>query len=78
MNYLGLIIDNILSGEDKVNGIIQKVNSRLKFLYRQSKCLNAKTRKTLSSALIMCHFDYACSAWYSELKKKKKKKKNQT
>ena len=29
-----------------------------------------KTRKTLSSALIMCHFDYACSVWYSRLNKK--------
>ena len=28
VKYLGLTIDNILSGEDIVNGIIQKVNSR--------------------------------------------------
>ena len=74
VKYLGLTIDNILSGENMVNGIIQKVNSRLKFLYRQSKCLNAKTRKTLSSALIMYHFDYACSAWYSGLNKRLKNK----
>ena len=32
VKYLGLTIDNILSGEDIVNGIIQKVNSRLKNL----------------------------------------------
>lgn len=74
VKYLGLVIDNILSGEEIVNSIIQKVNSRLKFLYRQSKCLNANTRKTLSSALIMCHFDYACSAWYSGLNKKLRNK----
>ena len=74
MKYLGLTINNILTGEDIVNGIIQKVNSRLKFLYRYGKCLNAKTRKTLSSALIMYHFDYAYCAWYSGLNKKLRNK----
>ena len=45
VKYLGLNIDNILSGEIVVNSIISKVNARLKFLYRQSNCLSAKTRK---------------------------------
>ena len=36
--------------------------------------MNAKTRKTLSSALIMCHFHYACSVWYSGLNKKLRNK----
>ena len=49
-------------------------NSRLMFLNRYSKYLNAKTRKTLSSALIMYHVDYPCSAWYSGLKKKSRNK----
>ena len=44
------------------------------FLNRHSKYLNAKTRKTLSSALIMYHVDYACSAWYSGLNKKPRNK----
>ena len=26
--------------------------------------LNFQARKNLCSALIQCHFDYACSAWY--------------
>ena len=53
--------------ETTVNNIIGKVNSRLKFLYRHSDCLSMSIRKTLSSALILCHFDYSCSAWYSGL-----------
>ena len=32
------------------------------------------TRKTLYSALILCHFDYSCSAWYSGLNKLLKSK----
>ena len=74
VKYLGLNIDNILSGEIVVNSIISKVNARLKFLYRQSNCLSAKTRKNLCSALILCHFDYSCSSWYAGLNKGLKRK----
>ena len=57
-----------------MNSIISKVNARLKFLYRQSNCLSAKTRKNLCSALILCHFDYLCSSWYAGLNKALKRK----
>ena len=65
--YLGLNIDNCLSGESIVNSIVSKVNSRLKFLYRQARFLDCKTRKYLCSALIQCHLDYSCSSWYPSL-----------
>ncbi|CAG2222199.1 unnamed protein product [Mytilus edulis] len=74
VKYLGLNIDNSLSGEFFLNNIIQKINSRLKFLYRQAKCLSEQSRKTLVTALIQCHFDYACSAWYAGVSKKYKDK----
>ena len=38
-----------------------------KFLYRNAKCLDPRSRKTLSTALIQCYFDYSCSSWYSGL-----------
>lgn len=50
------------------------MNSRLKFLYRQRRSLSENARKTLSTALIQCHFDYACSSWYAGLCKKYKDK----
>lgn len=50
------------------------MNSRLKFLYRQRRSLSENSRKTLSTALIQCHFDYACSSWYAGLCKKYKDK----
>ena len=67
VKYLGLTLDALLSGEAIANGIIQKVNSRLKYLSRQSTFLDAKLRKNLCSALIQCHLDYSCSSWYPGL-----------
>ena len=58
VKYLGLNIDNLLSGKIVVNSIISKVNARLNFLYRQSNNLSAKPRKNLCSALILCHLMY--------------------
>ena len=37
VKYLGVIIDNHLSGEHIVDSIVQKVNNRLRFLYRKAK-----------------------------------------
>ena len=74
VKYLGVNLDKFLAGEAIANDIIQKVNSRLKFLYRQCSSLNEKTRKSLCSALIQCHLDYSCSSWYAGLTTTLKKK----
>ena len=34
-------------------------------MYRKASCLSTETRKTLTTALIQCHFDYSCSSWYA-------------
>ena len=46
-----------------------KVNSRLRFLYRQNKSLNIALRRFLCKAMIQPFFDYACNAWYPNLNK---------
>ena len=74
VKYLGVIIDNSLSGDYIVDSIVQKVNSRLKFLYRQARFLDLKCKMSLCSSLIQCHIDYASSAWYSGLSKSFKQK----
>ena len=74
VKYLGLPLDQCLSGVSIVQNILSKSNSRLKFLYRQAKVLSSDSRKTLCSALIQPHFDYACSAWFSALPKNHKNK----
>jgi hypothetical protein len=68
VKYLGVHIDKYLNFENIVSNIVSKVNGRLKFLYRNAKCLDPRSRKTLSeTTLIQCYFDYSCSSWYSGL-----------
>ena len=52
--------------------IINKINNKLKFLYRKNRFLTPTLRRLLSNALIQPHFDYAYSAWYPNLTKKLK------
>ena len=51
VKYLGVQIDNDLSGNSIVKDIVTKVNLRLRFLYRYKDLLNYGSRKTLCSAL---------------------------
>ena len=62
-------MDNTLSGKDMAEKVLEKVNGRLKFLYRQSKYLNKRLRRMLCNTIIQPHFDYASSAWYPNLNK---------
>lgn len=72
IRYLGLDLDQSLSGEVTGVKVIKKANSRLKFLYRRGSYLNLYTKKLLVSALIQCHYDYGCSIWYTPLSKQTK------
>ena len=72
VKYLGVELDQSLAGDCIADKIISKSNSKLKFLYRQTRNVNLETKKMLTAALIQCHFDYASSSWYSGLTKKYK------
>ena len=63
VTYLGVTLDQFLSGEIIASNIL---------LYRNAGKCNLSTKKLLISALIQCHFDYTCSAWYNGLSKKLK------
>ena len=69
VKYLGISIDKYLNCEHIVSSIINKVYSRLKVLYRNAMCLDARSRMTLTTALIQCYIDYSCSSWYCSLGK---------
>ena len=62
VTYLGCILDETLSGESMVLHVLNKPNTRLKFLYRKNELLSKLMRRLLCNALIQPHFDYACSA----------------
>jgi len=74
VKYLGAEIDQFVSGENMAIKVIKKISSRTKFMARKGKYLDGETMKLLATALVQCHFDYACSSWYSGLSKKSKSK----
>ena len=63
-----------MSGEPMALKVINKINSKLKFLYRKNRFLSPELQRLLRNALINPHFDYTCSAWYPNLTEKTKKK----
>ena len=68
------ILDNDVSGESMAYRVLNKISGRLNFMYRKQSFLNPKLRRMLCNALIQPHFDYACSAWYTNLDKNSTKK----
>ena len=66
---LGCILDETLSGESMATDVIKKVNSRLRFLYRQKKFLDISLCRLLCNAMMQPFFDYACNAWNPDLNK---------
>ena len=54
--------------------VTNKINSRLRFLYRKNRYLSPYLKRLLCNAIIQQYFDYACSAWYPNLNEKFEKK----
>ena len=54
--------------------VLNKINSRLRFLYRQNRFLNKQLQRLLCNVMIQPFFDYACSAWYPSLRKDMQKR----
>ena len=67
VKYLGIHLDEKMKGTAHAGEIVKKCAGRISFLYRHSSMLDFYCRKTLCSALILPHFDYCCSSWYSSL-----------
>ena len=57
VKYLGCILDQSLSGESMALNVIDKVNSRLKFLHRQNRFLTPPLSRLLCDTLIQPLFD---------------------
>ena len=69
---LGCMLGDTMSRETMALFVINKINNKLKFLYRKNRFLTPTLRRLLCNALIQPHFNYACSAWYPNLTKKLK------
>ena len=72
--YLGCVLDETLSGESMALKALNKINEKVKFLYCKNKFVTPALCRMLCNAIIQPHFDYACSAWYTNLNEKPKKK----
>ena len=59
INYLGCLFDEKCTGESMELKTIDKINGRLKFLWRKNKFLTPPLKRLLCNALIQPHFDYA-------------------
>ena len=55
------------------NHVINKINPRLRILYRQKRFLNVLLRRLPCNTLIQTVFEYGCSASYVNINKKKLK-----
>ena len=58
VTYLGCVLDESMSGEPMALKVVNKINRRLKFLYRKNKFLTPELRRMLCNAHIQPHFDY--------------------
>ena len=67
LTYLGCILDETMSAVSMSLKVINKINSRLKFLNRKNKFLTPVLRRLICNALIQPHFGYALSASYPNL-----------
>ena len=68
------MLDESISGESMALKVINKVNGKLKFLYRKCKFLTPELCRMPCNALIQPHFDYLCPASYPNPIEKTKKK----
>ena len=62
-----------MRGQHMALKALNKINGKLKFLYHRNKFLTQTLRRMLCNVIIEPHFDYASSAWYSNLNEKLKK-----
>ena len=74
MSFLGRVLDETMSCETMALRVTEKVNSRLKFLYRVNQFFDDLISQTiLCNNLIKPHFDYTCTAWDQNLTKTTKR-----
>ena len=65
VKYLGVLLDDRLTGSAHVSKMLKTCMGRLSFLYRNSSFLDSNCRKLLCSSLIQPYLDYCSSSWYS-------------
>ena len=57
VTYLGCMLDKMMLGEPMALKVLNKINGKLKFLYRKNRYLSPELQRMLCSVLIQPHFD---------------------
>ena len=65
--YLGVVLNETMSGECHGKELVRKCAGRISFLYRYSSLLDQHTRSLLCTSLLQPYLDYCCSSWYHSL-----------
>ena len=76
VKYLGVHLDDNLSGNVQAMDVLKKASARLSFLYRKSNLLDFRSRVVLCMALIQPFFDYCSISWYTGINAKLKERFN--
>ena len=74
VTYLEYALDERMSCEPMALKVIKNINVKLKLLYRKNRYFTKELDIIFCNALIQPDFDYACPAWYSNLKETTKVK----
>ena len=74
VRYLGVMLDENLSGKVQAMSVVKKVAARLSFLYRSARLFDLKSRRMLCMALIQPCLDFCIVSWYVGLSGKLKGK----
>ena len=72
--YLGQSLNKNLSGGSMALEVINKINSRPRYLYRKNRFVSQLIFRPICNALIQPRFDYACSSCYPDLNERLKSK----
>ena len=71
---LFILVVYLMSGEPMTYKTLNKINSRLNYLFRKKQFLTQILRCLLCKAFIQPHFHYGSTAWYPNCNKKLKNK----
>jgi hypothetical protein len=74
VKYLGVILNNNMDMSLMFDNVYKRVNSTLKFLFRNKSLCNMPTRKILAMALVQPLIDYGVTSWYNCLTQLQKNK----
>ena len=67
VEYLGVVLDQALKSSCIIDKLVSKSINKFNFLYRSTKGFNWQMKRMIVLAMVQCHYDYACTMWFSRI-----------